>query len=216
VSQRRLGPYVTQRLPGIRSIYTSSGHARHGRRQIPISSMWTIQNLLSMEPTTGMDLPSSSECNFTNRKKPTKSRPPASTGSRKRKGSAPHESSGSDSTRQEWRREDEGRQSDKVKTSPQIPVSPRKSIPSSKPLSAIATSTINTAASALAALAVIADSVETETALDLKYATPHHQPPEGRQCLKPYAYIICSGSYSCCITFETASPDNFDRDEEFT
>jgi len=48
-----------------------------------------------------------------------------------------------------------------VKTSPQIPVSPLKFLPNSKPLSAIATSTINTAAAALAALAVIADSVET-------------------------------------------------------
>src|SRR5258705_457043 len=38
VNQRRLGPYVMQRLPGIRSIYTSSSRARHGRRQIPVSS----------------------------------------------------------------------------------------------------------------------------------------------------------------------------------
>ena len=54
-----------------------------------------------------------------------------------------------------------------VKTSPKIPVSPPTS---SKPLSAIATSTINPAAAALAALAMIANSVEnnTETTLDLK------------------------------------------------
>lgn len=35
MSHRRLGPYVTQRLPGIRSIYPTGGRARHGRRQIP-------------------------------------------------------------------------------------------------------------------------------------------------------------------------------------
>ena len=38
VSQRRLGPYATQRLPGIRSIYTGSGRVRRGRKQIPASS----------------------------------------------------------------------------------------------------------------------------------------------------------------------------------
>ena len=54
---------------------------------------------------------------------------------------------------------------------PPIPLSPSKFLSSSKPLPAIATFSIDSAAAALAALAVIADSV-TESALVRMWPTP--------------------------------------------
>jgi hypothetical protein len=70
VSQQRLGPYVTQRLPGIRSIYTSSGQGRQGggRYQLRVNSTRRIQNILPMAPTTKMDLPRSQITPFRRRK----------------------------------------------------------------------------------------------------------------------------------------------------
>jgi hypothetical protein len=156
VSQRRLGPYVTQRLPGIRSIYTSSGRARHGRRQIPASSHKFDADDVG-PPINGADhengSASGSEYKSPKKKKLLKTRPPASAGLRKRKGSAPCKCSGSDnppSNRKAKKvqprdEEDDGVGSDastqrhqtgdkngeEVKTSPQIPVSPPKFLPTS-------------------------------------------------------------------------------------
>ena len=110
---------------------------------------------------------------------------------------------------------------DESKTSLKVPVSPPKFLPSSKPLSAIATSNINPAASALAALAVIADSVEnsTEISLDSKHATiisslltsPVHDPPMLATSTSSGVEATPAASRS-----RTASPDNSDRDEELT
>ena len=150
VSQRRLGPYAAQRFPGIRSIYTSSGRARHGRRQIPVSSRKFDAD--DAEPLiNGADhengSASGSEYISPKKKRPVKSRPPASAGSRKRKGSVPRESSGSDhppssrkakkvqprdehddevasnASTQRHQTGDEKVKGEEVKTSPQIPVS---------------------------------------------------------------------------------------------
>ncbi len=89
VNQRRLGPYVTQRLPGIRSIYTSSSRARHGRRQIPVSSR-KLDADDGEPPINGADQEDGSasglEYNSRKKKKVAKTRPPASAGSRKRRG----------------------------------------------------------------------------------------------------------------------------------
>jgi hypothetical protein len=122
-----------------------------GRFQsLRVNSMWTIQNLLSMEPTTGMDLPPARNATSQRGRNPQSlvHLPPLV----RERGKAAHLANRLVSTPRD-KSGDEKTQGDKVKTSPQIPVSPPKSIPSSKPLSAIATSTINTAASALAALA---------------------------------------------------------------
>ncbi len=181
------------------------------------------------------------------KKKPAKTRPPPSAGSRKRKGNAPRESSGSDqppSSRkakkiQRQDEEDDGAASDVFSTrhksgdekakgnedkiSPQIPVSNPKFLPSSKPLSAIATSAINPAA-ALAALAVIADSVEnnTETTLDLKNTTIISSPTAKKSPVHEPPLLATSTSSSgveatpAASRSRTASPDNSDRDEELT
>ncbi len=88
---------------------------------------------------------------------------------------------------------------------PPIPPTPSKLLPSSKPFSAIATSSINPAA-ALAVLAIIADSVEnaTESALVRKSPTPALASSEG------------CGRHATCITFQNSLSDNSDRDVEHT
>jgi len=250
VSQRRLGPYVTQRLPGIRSIYTSSGRARHGRRQIPVSSRKFDADDVE-PPINGADhengSASGSEYVSPKKKRPVKSRPPASASSRKRKGSVPRESSGSDhppssrkakklqprdedddgvasdASTQHHQTGDEKVKGEETKTSPQIPVSSPKFLPSSKPLSAIATSTINPAAAALAALAVIADSVEnnTETTLDLKDTTislsssTRKSPAHEHSLPATSSSSVVVEATPAVSRSRTASPDN-SGDEELT
>ena len=62
---------------------------------------------------------------------------------------------------------DERVKGEEVEMSTQISVSPWKFLPVSKPLSAIATSTIDPTAAVLVALAVITNSVEKTAILDL-------------------------------------------------
>jgi hypothetical protein len=236
LSGRRLGPYVTQRLPGIRSIYSGSARARHARRQIPDSS-----RKFDPEPRiNGEDLEnasaSGSEYNSSRKKKPSRSRPPPSAALRKRKGSPARESSGSDHPpplgrksnkvlRQDEPDEDpvsdlsaKSDDQDTVNSAPPIPASPSKFLPGTKPLSAIATSSINSAATALAALAAIADSVEntTETVLELKnlstlpQKSPIRDPPSATNASSS-AEVTLDASRS-----RTLSPDNSDGDEEAT
>lgn len=240
MNQRRLGPYVTQRLPGIRSMYSSNGRAR--RRQVPTSSR--KYDAEDADAHINGDIPengSASESEYNSpKKKRTKSRPPVSVGSRKRKGSVARESSASDHpvssrkvkkvqqddeedvevapdfpvTRQ--RSGDESTKGDEDKAVPRISVSPSKFLPSSKPLSSIATSAINPAASALAALAVIADSVEnvSETAIELNHAistarkSPIHEPS--------LLAVNTSGVEAIldASRSRTPSPENSDKDDE--
>jgi len=193
-------------------VFGLSTPARHGRRQIPTSSRKF--DVDDPEPRINGDehengSVSDSEYTSPKKKKSAKTRPPVSAGSRKTKASALRESSGSDHPPQSSRkskkvqrqdeeedegaasdisapRDDENSKADEDETAPpQVAVSPSKFLSSSKPLSAMATSTLNPAAAALAALAVISDSVEnsTETTLDLKNPTsttrksPTHEPP---------------------------------------
>ena len=87
VSQRRLGPYVTRRTPGIRSIYTISGRARHGRRQIPVSSNGGCRNPYQRcRPRERVCL--WVRIQLPKEERSVNTRPPASTGSRKRKGAS--------------------------------------------------------------------------------------------------------------------------------
>jgi hypothetical protein len=253
VSQRRLGPYVTQRLPGIRSIYTSSGGASHGRRHIPVSSR-KLDADDAETPINEADhkngSASGSEYNSRKKKKVAKTRPPASAGSRKRRGSAPRESSGSDHpppSRTQGQKKiqrqdeeddevasdvstprhksgDENTKGEEDKTSPKVPVSPSKFLPSSKPRSAIATSNINPAAAALAALAVIADSVEnnTDISLDSKHTAIISSAPTSRKSPVHEPLLLATSASSGVVATpaasrsRTASPDNSDRDEELT
>ena len=153
--------------------------------------------------------------------------------SRKRRGSAPCESSGSDHPppRRKAKRFNGRMNLKTTRLHPMFPLhdtkvvtrtqratktrlpqrslfSPSKFLPSS-PLSAIATSNINPSAAALAALAVITDSIENnnDTSLDLKHMaiisspstsrkSPVHEPP----------LLATSGSYPGCVTFENCIP----------
>ena len=194
VNQRRLGPYVTQRLPGIRSFYPS-GRARHKRRQGTASARKydkydnVGQDILPSFPRDdeGGASASGSEYNSPKKKKPTKVRAPTS---KRRKGSAAHESSGSErplpsikkvkkaqpqnggdddenasynsAAQPEDPKSSDADTQDDTEDTPRIPISPTKAMAGSKSLSSIATSSIsNPATAALTALAVIAaDAVE--------------------------------------------------------
>jgi hypothetical protein len=87
---------------------------------------------------------------------------------------------------------------------------------------AIATSTVNPAAVVLAALAVIADSIENSaethrTVLSLSFIASKsiYEPP---LLALGNEYILWNGNHSRCITSgpRTVSPDNSDRDDELT
>ena len=204
MNQRRLAhmlprdcPVFGLSTPAMRVLGMEGGRSRLRR----VNSTWTIQNLENRSI-------SDSEYTAPKKEKSAKIRPPVSAGSRKTKDTALPESSGSDHPPQSRKpkkiqrqdeeedegaasdisapRDDENSKADEDETAPpQVAVSPSIFLSSSKPLSAMATSTLNPAAAALAALAVISDSVEnsTETTLDLKNPTsttrksPTHEPP---------------------------------------
>jgi len=201
-SARRLGPYATQRLPGIRS--------RHGRRQIPVSShKFDVDD--AEPPINGADHENGSASGSEPKKMKVAKSPPASAGSRKRRGSVPRESSGSDHPppsrkvkkiqRQDEEDDevasdvstprhksgDENTKGDEDQTSPKILVFPPE-IPTQ--LETPVRYRHLSAAAALAALAVITDSVENnnDISLDLKHTaiisspsrsrkSPVHEPP---------------------------------------
>jgi hypothetical protein len=187
VNRRHLGPYVTQRLPGMPLFYPTSGRTRTGRLA-PTSSRKYPEG----QPTAngdGVEVPASgSEYNLQKKKKFTKVRSHISTS--KRKETEVHGSSDSekpDSAAMKGRKanKNEGDIDDEVTSDgsavqvgdnasghdntedevednvPQQPISPTKIISGSKPPFYIASSSnSNPATSALAALAVIANAVD--------------------------------------------------------
>ncbi len=243
VNRRRLGPYVTQRLPGIRSFYPTSGRTRTGRRLAPTSSRKYPEG----QPTANGDgveaSASGSEYNLQKKKKFTKIRSHISTS--KRKETEVHGSSDSekpDSAAMKGRKANkkEGDVDDEVASDgsavqvgdnasghdntedevedsvPQQPISPAKIISSSKPLSYIASnSNSNPATSALAALAVIADAVDpTRDTVATAAATSFI-------AAGPSTFVTSNNVFSSTSTdppsasrSRTASSDNSDEDRD--